>query len=148
MDPNYSHSPSYTGYPNPFGQPPAPPSPVWSPVSAASPKQGLPVWMPQPPPQGTQGGIWIPTSPDRGQQGGPVFSPSSMTRETREKDREPRRRHPSPPRSSRDRERDHRGSHREKEKPKSRWKENLTAAGIGGAAASLLNVLTEAAEGL
>ena len=33
-------------------------------------------------------------------------------------------------------------------KPKSRWKENLTAAGIGGAAVSLLNVLTEAAEGL
>lgn len=30
----------------------------------------------------------------------------------------------------------------------SRWKENLTAAGIGGAAVSLLNVLSEAAEGL
>jgi len=31
---------------------------------------------------------------------------------------------------------------------KKRWKENLTAAGIGGAAVSLLNVLTEAAEGI
>jgi hypothetical protein len=30
----------------------------------------------------------------------------------------------------------------------SRWKEHMTAAGIGGAAASLINVLTEAAEGL
>jgi hypothetical protein len=29
-----------------------------------------------------------------------------------------------------------------------RWRENLTAAGIGGAAVSLLNVLSEAAEGL
>jgi hypothetical protein len=31
---------------------------------------------------------------------------------------------------------------------KSRWKENLTAAGLGGAAVSLFNVLSEAAEGL
>ncbi len=31
---------------------------------------------------------------------------------------------------------------------KSRWKENLTAASIGGAAISLLNVLSEAAEDL
>ena len=30
---------------------------------------------------------------------------------------------------------------------KRRWKENLTAAGLGGAAVSLLNVLAEAAEG-
>ena len=36
----------------------------------------------------------------------------------------------------------------EKAKSSSRWKENLTAAGIGGAAVSLLNVLSEAAEGL
>lgn len=151
--PNYTHSPN-TGYPNPFGQPVAPPSPAWSPVSAAA--QNQPMWMPQPPPQGMQGGIWIPTSPQQSQQGGPMFFPPTSRGEARdrEKDREPRRRHSSPPRS-RDRERDRergdyrdRDGHREKEKPKSRWKENLTAAGIGGAAVSLLNVLSEAAEGL
>jgi hypothetical protein len=31
---------------------------------------------------------------------------------------------------------------------KRRWKENLSAGAIGGAAVSLLNVLSEAAEGL
>lgn len=73
-------------------------------------------------------------------------------------DRESRRRHSSPPRSrdrARDRERgDHRDrdghGYREKDKTKTKWfsKENLTAASIGGAAVSLLNVLSEAAEGL
>ena len=86
-----------------------------------------------------------------------MFFPSPSREEGRDghRSREPRRRHSSPPRS-RDRERDReRGEHRErdqghkeKEKPKSRWKENLTAASIGGAAVSLLNVLSEAAEGL
>jgi hypothetical protein len=33
-------------------------------------------------------------------------------------------------------------------KPRNKWREGLTAAGIGGAAASLMNVLSEAAEGL
>ena len=33
-------------------------------------------------------------------------------------------------------------------KPQKRWKDNLTAVGIGGAAASLISVLSEAAEGL
>lgn len=52
-----------------------------------------------------------------------------------------RRRHTSSSSSS-NRERGDRDGQRRQ----SRWKENLTAAGIGGAAASLLNVLTEAAE--
>lgn len=58
-------------------------------------------------------------------------------------------------RSERERERGERereGREREREKgegkERKRWKDNLTAAGIGGAAASLINVLTEAAEGL
>lgn len=120
--------------------------------------------MPQPPPRGTQGGVWIPTSPQQGQQGEPMFfSPTSRGEgRDREKGRESRRRHSSPPRSrDRDRDRDRergdrrdRNGYKEKEKPrpvekqKSRWKENLTAASIGGAAVSLLNVLSEAAEGL
>lgn len=42
-----------------------------------------------------------------------------------------------------------RGPNKEVEQmKKKRWKENLTAAGIGGAAVSLLNVLSEAAEGI
>lgn len=36
----------------------------------------------------------------------------------------------------------------EKDKPKSRWRNNLTAAGVGGAAGSLLTVLVEAAQDL
>ena len=40
------------------------------------------------------------------------------------------------------------GRHREKDRKNSRWRENLTAAGLGGAAASLLGVLSEAAEGI
>ncbi|KAG0648801.1 hypothetical protein D0Z07_4722 [Hyphodiscus hymeniophilus] len=151
--PNYTHSPN-TGYPNPFGQPVAPPSPAWSPV-----QQSQPTWMLQPPPQGTQGGAWAPSNPQQGQKGAPTLHPSASRGEGRNRDREPRRRHSSPPRS-RDRERERerereRGEHRErdhghkeKEKSKSRWKENLTAASIGGAAVSLLNVLSEAAEGL
>ncbi|KAF8866981.1 hypothetical protein BDZ45DRAFT_719969 [Acephala macrosclerotiorum] len=68
----------------------------------------------------------------------------------RERDRDgSRRRHSSNGSRARgsdrrDRERDA----REKYQKSNRWKENLTAAGIGGAAVSLLNVLTEAAEGL
>jgi hypothetical protein len=64
------------------------------------------------------------------------------------------RRHSSPPRHS-SRPSHSKASryskaddHKEKPKSSSRWKENLTAAGIGGAAVSLLNVLTEAAEAL
>jgi hypothetical protein len=40
------------------------------------------------------------------------------------------------------------GSDRDRDRKNSRWRENLTAAGLGGAAASLLGVLSEAAEGL
>ncbi|KAG4439928.1 hypothetical protein IFR05_004603 [Cadophora sp. M221] len=65
-----------------------------------------------------------------------------------ERERE-RRRHPSTCKSSRPNER---GQQRDRPPPTvqkgSRWKEHMTAAGIGGAAASLINVLTEAAEGL
>ncbi|KAL2075385.1 hypothetical protein VTL71DRAFT_328 [Oculimacula yallundae] len=60
-----------------------------------------------------------------------------------------KRRHSSNPKSSRPTERGHQ---RDRPPPPvqktSRWKEHMTAAGIGGAAASLINVLTEAAEGL
>jgi hypothetical protein len=103
----------------------------------------------QQPLKGAQGGIWIPNSPSQGQ----MLYPTGGGRQER-RDREPRRRHSSPPRSrererDRDRDRDHRDrdAYRKEEK-KSRWKENLTAASIGGAAVSLLNVLSEAAEGL
>ncbi|KAH8812077.1 hypothetical protein F5884DRAFT_784305 [Xylogone sp. PMI_703] len=47
---------------------------------------------------------------------------------------------------SRSREKDRDSKH--KETTRKRWRDGLTAAGIGGAAASLLNVLVEAAEGL
>jgi hypothetical protein len=53
---------------------------------------------------------------------------------------ERRRRHRSRSKGSKDRCRDD-GTQRSR-----RWKENMTAAGIGGAAASLFNALTEAAE--
>ena len=60
----------------------------------------------------------------------------------RERDREPRHKHHH-----------HSSHHREKENPEKGKKkklingENLTFAGIGGAAVSLLHVLSEAAEG-
>ena len=66
----------------------------------------------------------------------------------RPRDREDRRR------TDRDREdgrrggTDRSGNKEVEQMKKKRWKENLTAAGIGGAAVSLLNVLTEAAEGI
>lgn len=138
----YTHTPQQ-GYPNAYG---APPSPVWSPASAERHAAFLP---PQQYGQRERGG--------RGDR-------------DRDREREPRggggeRKYHSPPRD-RDRERDRereRGERtkdrpkekpREKqtskvtEKPKSRWKENLTAASMGGAAVSLFNVLSEAAEGL
>lgn len=96
----------------------APPSPVWSPASA----ERQPMWMPQ--------------------QQDP--RENHYTSRERERDREPRRRHGSP---SRRREKE-KTRERPKEKPKSRWTENLTAAGMGGAAVSLFHVLSEAAEGL
>ncbi|KAK0125650.1 hypothetical protein ONS96_009484 [Cadophora gregata f. sp. sojae] len=75
-------------------------------------------------------------------------------RKDRERDRErdrDRRRHPSTSTSKTSRTGE-RGHQRDRLPPPvqkgSRWKEHMTAAGIGGAAASLINVLTEAAEGL
>lgn len=64
----------------------------------------------------------------------------------RERDREPRRKHRE---RDRDKDRDmEKQKDKPKEKPKSRWKEQLTAASMGGAAVSLFNVLSEAAEGI
>ncbi|CZT01032.1 uncharacterized protein RAG0_08861 [Rhynchosporium agropyri] len=60
-------------------------------------------------------------------------TPRSVNSYTRSSERGHQRDRPPPPVQK--------GSH-------SRWKEHMTAAGIGGAAASLINVLTEAAEGL
>lgn len=57
---------------------------------------------------------------------------------------EPRRRHVSPSRRSHS----SRKNVETREKPKSRWKENLSAGAVGGAAMSLLHVLAEAAEDL
>jgi len=88
-------------------------------------------------------------------------SPRSSRDEGRDRDRERERERDK----ERDRERDRDGGRgggkdrerrkgdtgKEKEKDKKRpffSKENLTAASIGGAAVSLLNVLSEAAEGL
>lgn len=93
----------------------------------------------------------------------PVWSPASAERHSswveqhkahrgsytsRDHEREPRRKHVSP---SKHRERTNdkdRPKEKPREKPKSRWKEQLTAAGMGGAAVSLFNVLSEAAEGI
>lgn len=61
----------------------------------------------------------------------------------RDRDGSRHRRHRSKGKEQRDRDRE-----REAYQKSSRWKENLTAAGIGGAAVSLLTVLSEAAEGL
>ena len=82
--------------------------------------------------------MWIP------QQQDPRGSYHAGQGRERERDREPRRKDSSPPRR-RDKER---AKEKVKEKPRSRWTENLTAAGMGGAAVSLFHVLSEAAEGL
>jgi hypothetical protein len=157
--PGRSYTPSninvpVSGYPNPFGQPipikelhRGPPSPNLSPSSSMS----HPVWMASPPKHLGSGAVWVPA---QGQKGGMYYPPKEKERE---RQRSSRRHyshdsHSKSSHSGRDRERD-RERHREK-KPQpppqkvSRWKENLTAAGIGGAAVSLLNVLSEAAEGL
>lgn len=120
-----------SGYPNPFGFRP-PPSPVSSPSLVAKP-----VFTQAPSrDRGSERGSWTPQS---GQS-------THHSPKDREQEREPSRRHHHS--SSK-------ASHSSQAKPsqrkdasRSRWKENLTAASIGGAAASLLNVLAEAAEGL
>jgi len=109
-----------------------PPTPIWSPASITP----QPIWMNQPPPnQARQAGV--PASPQQGQ----IYYPAS----DKEMERS-RRRRSSPTRHSSHSSCSKGGDY--KEKGRSRWKENLTAAGIGGAAVSLLSVLSEAAEGL
>jgi hypothetical protein len=135
-----------SGYPNPFGQPiPAqpsnagPPSPNWSPASSMQ----QPLWMANPPQDISAGGIWVPAS-----QGGVYYPPKERERERQHSSRRHYSHHSH---SGRNRERDRERDRERKPPPPqkvSRWKENLTAASIGGAAVSLLNVLTEAAEGL
>lgn len=138
-----------SGYPNPFGSPlptpqsnPAPPSQNWSPASSMP----QPVWLANPPPNISAGGIWVPQ-----EKGGVYYPPKERERERQRSSRRhySHHSHSKSSHSGRDRERD---KDRERKAPPpqkvSRWKENLTAAGIGGAAVSLLNVLSEAAEGL
>lgn len=124
-----------SGYPNPFGQP----------------KGGVPqpIWMATPPSGVNNGGIWVPASAGRGGMYYPPPSASYEKGKDNHREKERNGRHESRRHYSHHSKRDHgRDSAREKPQKVSRWKENLTAAGIGGAAASLLNVLTEAAEGL
>jgi hypothetical protein len=91
--------------------------------------------------------------PAQGQQGGMYYPPKERERE---RQRSSRRHyshdsHSKSSHSGRDRERERERTRDRKPAPPqkvSRWKENLTAASIGGAAVSLLNVLSEAAEGL
>ncbi|KAE9370295.1 hypothetical protein N431DRAFT_426677 [Stipitochalara longipes BDJ] len=156
--PGRSYTPSdinvpVSGYPNPFGQPipikesnRGPPSPNWSPSNSMS--HG--VWMASPPKNLSAGGIWVPA---QGQQGGVFYPPKEKERERQRSSRRhySHESHSKSSHSGRDRDRD-RSRNSEKKAPPpqkvSRWKENLTAASIGGAAVSLLNVLSEAAEGL
>ena len=110
-----------------------------------------PVWMASPPKNLlSSGGIWVPA---QGQKGGTYYPPKERERE---RQRSSRRHyshdsHSKSSHSGRDREKTREKSREKKAPPPqkvSRWKENLTAASIGGAAVSLLNVLSEAAEGL
>ncbi|TVY33075.1 hypothetical protein LSUB1_G008435, partial [Lachnellula subtilissima] len=128
---NVSSTTPRSGYPNPFGSQP-PPSPMSPPSSISQPG-----WMSEPPREkGGQGGFWIPASAQAGQDY--TYRPS--------KERESsRRNHRSSSRQSHSSHSSH--SKNKNQKEKSHWKESVTAAGIGGAAASLLSVLAEAAEG-
>lgn len=114
------HDSSYTHHQPVYGSMyNAPPSPVWSPSSAE------------------RHSSWI----EQHQRHRGSYS-------SRDHERESKRKHISPSKH-RERTRDkERPKERPKEKPKSRWKEQLTAAGMGGAAVSLFNVLSEAAEGI
>ena len=112
-----------------FGTQP-PPSPMSPPSSS--------VWMTEPPREKSgQGGIWIAPSSQIGQ----AYTYNSP----KDKEKERRRHHRS---SSRQSHSSQSKNKNQKDATRSRWKENVTAAGIGGAAFSLLNVLAEAAEGL
>ncbi|CAG8957121.1 hypothetical protein HYFRA_00009322 [Hymenoscyphus fraxineus] len=133
-----------SGYPNPYGVH-APPSPSSSPITSKSQH------------------LRIPRSPHRNTDPSDSSASSSPVREERDSNyrhsrkEEERDRHHSSSRSGRSK-RDHRtnsstrssdtNSQRNKDSGRRRWRDNLAAAGIGGAAASLLGVLSEAAEGL
>jgi hypothetical protein len=129
------------------GQPPL--SPVWS----NSGKEREPVWTNQ----GQQ------QSRDAWEGVSPLYYPPTMDPKPRDRDRDRDREKERDRERERERERDRRRDskdkhNKEKEKGKEKEKEKkkgwhvggreLTAAGIGGAAVSLLTVLTEAAEGL
>lgn len=140
-----------SGYPNPFGQPL--PSPVRSPAN----REGNGAWM-----SGEGSYNEKDRSRERDNSRDHVRDRDrDRDRDVKDRDRDGhrdrdrdgsrRRRHDSSSsrakgsdRRDRDRDSSRGGSYQKS----SRWKENLTAAGIGGAAVSLLNVLTEAAEGL
>jgi hypothetical protein len=107
--------------------------------------------MPNPPQNISPGEAWA--SASRQSQGGVYYTPKEKERERQRSSRRHYSHHSHSGRNKdrdRDRERE-RDRDRERRAPPpqkvSRWKENLTAASIGGAAVSLLNVLTEAAEG-
>jgi len=135
---NVSSTTPRSGYPDPFRSQP-PPSPMTPPSFMSQPG-----WMPEPPHEKDgQGGSWNPTSAQAGQDY--TYRPSKE--KEREKERESsRRNHRSSSRQSHSSHSSH--SKNKNQKEKSHWKESVTAAGIGGAAASLLSVLAEAAEGL
>lgn len=132
---SYTHI-NHSGYPHPYGI--EPPSPTLSSTSTLTPQT---VRNPQ-------------TSPRDGR----MYSSSSNREREKEKDRqrdrekersEVPRRHSSPLRDSKHvRTHSFHAKGENKEKPKSRWKENMGAGAVGGAAMSLLHVLAEAAEGL
>jgi len=106
--------------------------------------------MANPPPNISADEIWGPA--EKG-NGGVYYPPKERERERQRSSRRhySHHSHSKSSHSGRDRDRD-RDRDRERKAPPpqkvSRWKENLTAASIGGAAVSLLNVLSEAAEGL
>ncbi|KAH7419495.1 hypothetical protein BKA64DRAFT_18953 [Cadophora sp. MPI-SDFR-AT-0126] len=121
-----------SGYPNPYGSP-LPPSPLWS--------------------QGSRDGWNGPSSHnDKDYERDHERRERDHERKDRDRERERERRRHSSTSTSKTSKPSERGHQRDRAPPParqgSRWKEHMTAAGIGGAAASLINVLTEAAEGL
>lgn len=114
-----------SGYPNPYGSP-VPPSPSWSQASSD---------------RGSHRSGYKQRDAERhgDERTGDGMKASGRDRQ--------RRRH-----SSRSSHRPSERSERDRAPPlvhrKSGWKEHMAVAGIGGVAASLINVLTEAAEGL
>ncbi|TVY35489.1 hypothetical protein LOCC1_G006371 [Lachnellula occidentalis] len=126
---NISSTIPRSAYPAPFGSQP-PPSPMSPPSSMSRPG-----WTSEPPRMKSgQGGHSY------------TYSPSKEKEKEQEKqERESsRRNHRSSSRHSHSSHSSHPKNKSHKE-GKSHWKESVTAAGIGGAAASLLSVLAEAA---